>query len=234
MKIITHISCAALLIAASFSANSSSLKLDLEQDNQQQALNTLKTTLTNMPVPLNVAHTRTESEVEDGERVITVARITPNSHPLWELTSYNGDSPSKKEIKKFKKKMKKQAEDEQDDPFISILNLESMKYFESTDEFEVFKFDPVISAFKEEAKYDLDGRVYVDKTGVIQKIRINAPASFKPVFGATMHTFLLEYKIAYNKNTAYIQDHKMLIDAKIGGFKNLHMDGSGTNSDIIW
>ncbi|MCJ8312998.1 MAG: hypothetical protein HRU38_06600, partial [Saccharospirillaceae bacterium] len=85
-----------------------------------------------------------------------------------------------------------------------------------------------------ESKYDLDGRVYVDKTGIIQKIRINAPTSFKPVFGATMFTFLLEYEIEYNNNIAFISEHNMLIKAKIGGFKNLHLEGSGINSDIDW
>ena len=225
MKSLTQLSYAALLIAACFSANAN--------DNESK-LNNVKTALMSMPAPINVPHTRTETTFDDDESITTISRITPNSNPIWELISVNGETPSKKEIKKFDKQMEKQLEDQEKDPFIGMLNLDSLTHFENTDKFDVYDFDPIFSAFKDEAKYDLDGRVFVDQTGVIQSITINAPETFKPVFGATMHTFLLEYKIAYNNITPYVQTYKVLIDAKIGGFKKMHVESNGTNSDIAW
>ena len=226
MKTFTKITSAVLLIAVFITANA--------EQNKDQALQALKSDLTIMATPLTVAHTHTETVVKDDESTTTINRITPSNNPKWDLLSVNGKTPTKKDLKKFKKRMKKQADDEKEDPFVSILNLESLTHFSSTDEFEIFAFDPVFSAFKEESKKDIDGRVYVDKEGVIQKIKINAPESFKPVFGATMNTFLLEYTVSYHLSRAYIEDHKLLIKAKVGGFKNLHMENSGTITDINW
>ncbi|BCE00377.1 hypothetical protein [Marinicellulosiphila megalodicopiae] len=194
----------------------------------------IKTQLQQMIYPIYVPYQETETRFEDDEKTTTVALITPDTDPNWKLISVNGQTPSKKDIKNYKKKIEKQIEDNEKDPLSSILNVSTLQIFESKEDETIYAFDPLFSDFNDDASKNLTGRVFVNMDNKITRIEINAPFSFSPVFGAKINRFSINYNLDYYKQKAYITDYELDINIKIGGFKTLEMQAEAMYTDLKW
>ena len=221
-------------VAVFTSASSLSFSQTDAESVDADSIQVVKTQLQQIPYPLTVQYTETETSWDDDESTKTVAILNAKEDPYWELKSVNDKKPTKKQTKKFKKKVKKQIEDREKDPLESILNLSTLELLETKDDMSIYSFNPLFSAFNEEASTLMTGKILVNLDNKITRIEIDSPVEFSPMFSVKVKNFMINYNVSYHEQTPYITDYELDIYIKIGGFKTIALKADAIYNDIQW
>ena len=126
-----------------------------------------------------------------GEKETEIATFDPTKDNRWTLISIDGQSPTKKQLKKFEKKKERQEKRGDDtDRFTDIITPGTVIFREENTETITLQFAPQLDDLPEKSQEFVQGIAVLTKPQKsIQTLRIFSKEPFSPILSVTMETF---------------------------------------------
>jgi len=137
----------------------------------------------------------TESVIEDG--VTFVGRYDPRlpENARWSLLTVDGREPTAEESDEFQDDRQDEFHDDDDDNEIDIVDVDTLKLVEETDEYWLFRFIPDMDDDEDDEAQkfmqQVDGTVKIIRDGnYLEYIDMRNKKPIRPVFGVKFSRFL--------------------------------------------
>jgi hypothetical protein len=183
-------------------------------------------------------------ENEEGDISSSIEEHSPQSSEPWLLKQINGQSPTKKQIRKFTKEKQEQSstdkkEEKQGEniqiPLRKLINLESLSLVSIDEKHIVMAFNVYMKKLGKDSIGKLQGKLFYQKEKqFIEKITIWNNAEFSPMFTANITDLSLTF-IFLNINGAVLaKQNEMKMKGSFAYFTEINETSLDNFSDYLF
>ena len=178
-------------------------------------------------------------ENEEGDITTSIERYTPNkdTSQQWSLLRINGKAPSNKQLKKFAKKKREQAENKAEGKsysinFKTLIKPDSLQLLNDNNSHAQVGFKVHMEKLGDDAEGKLSGRLsYSKQHQYIEEITIVNNAEFSPMFSATISDLRLSFNFIKLNETVLPQQIEMRMKGSFAYFTEIDEVSTTSYSD---
>jgi len=186
------------------------------------------------------SYTISRHENEEGDISSSIEQHSPLSNEKWLLKQINGQSPTKKQIKKFAKKKRDQDNAETQGKnmqlkFRELINLESLSLVSIDNNHIVMAFDVYIKKLGKDSIGKLQGQlIYQKNKQFIEKITIWNNAEFSPMFTANITDLALTFTFVNIDDAVLAKQNEMKMKGNFAYFTEINETSQDNFSDYLY
>jgi len=151
----------------------------------------------------------------------------PDNQPQWLLVEVNGAPPSKKELKKFDKRMAKLAEEPDRSGFHDLITKGSVTVVKTEADKIWLSFIPKIGDLPEENQSSLEGFAVMDRANeTLLELHIDSKEQFSPAFSVKISTMNIAVYFEKAHGVTLPTVYEFSMNGKIAGVKKLDINSN--------
>jgi hypothetical protein len=168
----------------------------------------------------------------DGEDGAEISAFEPTGDPQWTLLSLNGETPTKKDIKKYNKEKVKEAKRNEGNGFRDLITKGSVVLKEETIDEVIVTFTPDLDDMSEKAMESMRGEAtFRADDGTLSSLTIYSIEPFSPALSVKLEEMNMSFEFEEVMGETLPKRYLFSFRGKVAGLKSFDVDSVVAYSD---